>query len=54
MATAESGKLEPVELKLEVVMLGVADVDRESVLPEVWAGGSTPTSRKATITASYN
>ena len=28
MATAESAKLEPVELKLEVVMLGVADVDR--------------------------
>jgi catechol 2,3-dioxygenase-like lactoylglutathione lyase family enzyme len=28
MATAETAKLEPVELKLEVVMLGVSDVDR--------------------------
>ena len=51
MATAQIAKLEPVELKLEVVMLGVSDVDGAKAFYQNSAGGSTPTSRKATITA---
>ena len=40
------------DMKLEVVVLGVSDVDPRRRSTRISAGGSTPTSRRATTGAS--
>jgi catechol 2,3-dioxygenase-like lactoylglutathione lyase family enzyme len=46
MATTKIAKVEPVDMKLEVVVFGVSDVDRAKAFYENLAGGSTSTSRQ--------
>ena len=50
MSTVEmkkSTKSEPVSMKLEVVLLGVSDVERAKAFYETSVGGSTSTSHTA-------
>ena len=41
----------PLDMKLEVVLLGVSDVDRAKAFTRISAGGSTSTSRRTTSAA---
>jgi hypothetical protein len=45
---------EPLDMKLEVVVIGVSDVDRAKAFTRNSAGGSTLTSRKAMNSALFN
>lgn len=40
----ETPRTQPVDTKLEVVVIPVSDVDAPSVFTTAWVGGSTPTS----------
>ena len=47
METTRDAKVEPVDIKLDVVVLGGSDVDRAKTSTKSSAGESTPTSRRA-------
>jgi len=49
--TETTQEVEPVDMKLEVVLIGVSDVDRARHFTRISAGGSTSTSRRATSAA---
>ena len=47
-------RVEPVDMKLEVVVMGVSDVDRAKTFYEKLGWRSMPTSQPATISGSSN
>ena len=48
---AKVAKVKPADMKLEVVVIGVSDIDRARHFTRISAGGSTSTSRRATSAA---
>ena len=47
-AASEAARARPVDMKLEVVVIPVSDVDRAKRFYSIWVGGSTPTSSSVT------